>query len=148
MKLLSYFAVLFLLLFATPAHALSWAYPFVVWDGKVYEVKQEDVIPKQDIGKRIGEVKTIPNDMTGRYYGDASNMYPKGTAYHAIDGKNPDKTIAVKDGNRYVEAVYRHDAPFHVLDILTNPLFQIVMLVLISLPIAFFIRNAIRRRRS
>ncbi|WP_114571432.1 hypothetical protein [Exiguobacterium flavidum] len=148
MKLLSRLVFLSLLLFSTPAHALSWAYPFVVWDGKVYEVKQENVIPKEEVGKRIGEVKTIPNDMTGRYYGDASNMYPKGTAYHAIEGKNRDKTIAVKDDGRYVEAVYRYDSPFHVLDILTNPLFQIVMLVLISLPIAFFIRNAIRRRRS
>lgn len=148
MKLLSRLAFLSVLLFTTPAHALSWAYPFVVWDGKVYEVKQENVIPEQDIGKRIGEVKTIPNDMTGRYYGDASNMYPKGTAYHAIKGKDRNETIAVKDEDRYVEAVYRHDAPFHVLDILTNPLFQIVMLVLISLPIAFFIRSAIRRKRS
>jgi hypothetical protein len=50
------------LLISSSVQALSWAYPFVVWKGKVYEVKQEDIISDSEIGKKIGEVKTKPND--------------------------------------------------------------------------------------
>lgn len=57
------------LLFTFSAQGLDLAYPFVVWEGNVYEVTDEEV-SKNDIEKEIGQVKTIPNDMTGDYYGN------------------------------------------------------------------------------
>ncbi len=54
-------------MFTSSVQALSWAYPFVVWNGNVYEVKEEKVL-ESEIGKSIGEVKTRPNNMTGNYY--------------------------------------------------------------------------------
>lgn len=81
MKRITLLCLLFIFMISSPFQALSWAYPFVVWEGKVYEVKQEEMITDRVIGKTIGEVETKPDDMTGDYYGDASNYYPKGTKY-------------------------------------------------------------------
>ena len=102
---------LVLLFFAqSSVQALDWAYAFVVWKGNVYEVTDEQVMDTE-IGKHIGEVKTKPNDMTGKYYGDASNAYPKGTPYFELKGVSTKEAIAVGvEEDQWVKAVYRHEA--------------------------------------
>src|SRR5690606_7458761 len=85
MKKTVLFLVLLFFISSSAVVALSWAYPFVVWNGNVYEVLDESVL-EDEIGKKIGKVKTKPNGMRGRYYGDASNAYPKGTKYFEIKG--------------------------------------------------------------
>ena len=131
MKRITRFSFLFLLIISPSVQALSWAYPFVVWKGNVYEVKQEDFIKEQEIGKIVGQVKTKPDEMTGRYYGNASNYYETGTNYYEIKGISTDYALALKDGNQWVRAVYVHKAPFHPMNILTNPflLFAVVLIV-------------------
>ncbi|MFC7686301.1 hypothetical protein [Ureibacillus sp. GCM10028918] len=126
--------ILFLMILLTNSsvQALSWAYPFVVWSGNVYEVTDEEVIDSL-IGKRIGEVKTKPNDMTGDFYGNASNLFPRGTEYFEISGISTDTTIAVKEEKgKWVKAVYVKKAPFHWMNLLTNP-FPYLILILIVL---------------
>jgi len=125
--------------FATSVQALSWAITFVVWEGKVYEVKQEEIIENSEIGKVIGEVKTKPNDMTGDYYGNASNYYPIGTKYYEMKGIPTSKSIAIKEDNQWVKAVYVHKAPFHIMNVLTNPffIFSIVIISLIIIGLIF-----------
>ena len=103
--------------FASSVHALSWAYAFVVWSGNVYEVTDEALL-EGEIGKVIGEVKTKPNEMTGNYYGNASNAYPKGTKYYEINGTSSEAAIAVEIKEmKWVKAVYVHEAPFHWMDL-------------------------------
>lgn len=104
---------LLIILVSSSAQALSWAYPFVVWSGNVYEVTTEEV-KEIVISKRIGEVKTKPNDMTGKYYGNASNEYPKGTQYFAISDISTDTAIAVQvNREKYVKAVFVYKATSH-----------------------------------
>ncbi|WP_101841884.1 hypothetical protein [Halobacillus sp. Marseille-P3879] len=87
--------------------AVSWAYPFVVWNGGVYQVTEETV---EEVGKVIGEVETKP-DEEGNYRGNASNAYEIGTKYYSISDSDPKEEIAVEDGNQYVKAVYENKAP-------------------------------------
>ncbi|WP_100333459.1 hypothetical protein [Bacillus alkalisoli] len=113
--------VLFFLLcifsLTTSVQALSWAYSFVVWNGNVYEVTNENVL-EGEIGKIIGEVKTKPNDMTGNYYGDASNAYPKGTKYYEISGTPTKNSIAVEvEEKKWHKADFVHKAPFHWMNL-------------------------------
>lgn len=123
----------FLLIFTTTSvQALSWAYSFVAWKGNVYEVTKEK-ISKSDIGRHLGEVKTKPNDVTGRYYGDASNAYPKGTKYFEINGESTETSIAVEvENNQWVKAVYVHKVPFHWMNIITRilPILFIIVIVI------------------
>ncbi|MDW0115358.1 hypothetical protein QTL97_00190 [Sporosarcina thermotolerans] len=120
------------LLVNSSAHALSWAIEFVVWNGKVYEVTDEKVIDSL-IGKRIGEVKTKPNDMTGSHYGNASNYYPIGTGYFKISGISPRDAIAVEESaGKWVKAVYAHKAPFHWMNVF-NGIFPFLVLFAIVL---------------
>ncbi len=120
MKKLTLLFTLFILLISSSVQALSWAYPFVVWKGKVYEVKREVIIEDSEIGKKIGEVRTKPDDMNGNYYGDASNYYLKGTEYYEIKGTSPSSEIAVKEENQWGKAVYVHKAPFHIMNIFSS----------------------------
>ncbi|WP_416150552.1 hypothetical protein ACM26V_06160 [Salipaludibacillus sp. HK11] len=127
--------MLFIFTVTTPVQALSWAYSFVVWNGNVYEVKEEKVL-ESEIGKEIGEVKTKPNDMTGDYYGNASNAYPKGTKYFEINNISTENAISVEVGdNEWQKAVYVHQAPFHWMDIFTKilPIFILIGIVIIIL---------------
>lgn len=136
--------LLLILIFAIvpSAQALTWAYGFVVWDGNVYEVKEEEILPDNDIGKVIGEVKTQANDMTGNHYGNASNYYPKGTKYYEIAGTSTSEAIAVEVENHWLKAVYVHRAPFHIMNVFTS-LYFIAAIVLIFLIIAgVIIRNS------
>ncbi|WP_404428663.1 hypothetical protein [Sutcliffiella horikoshii] len=115
---------------SSTAHALSWAYKFVVWEGGVYEVTEE-VVDASDIGKKIGEVKRMADDRSGSYYGDASNFYEKGTKYYAIKGIDSGSAIAVEDQqDKWVKAVYLHEAPFHWTDLLPYIFLGIATVVL------------------
>jgi hypothetical protein len=129
--------------FSTSAQALSWAYSFVVWKGKVYEVKDEILVDSQ-IGGSIGEVETWPNEMTGEYYGNASNVYPIGTKYFKVLDLPTSSAIAVEVGQgQWLKAVYTHDAPFHWRDLFT---FNLLIWLLVS--IAVIIGLHYRRKRT
>lgn len=140
MKRISLLSLLFIFMISSSVQALSWAYPFVVWKGKVYEVKQEEFIEDNEIAKVIGEVKTKPNNMNGRYYGDASNYYPKGTKYYAIKRTSTSVAIAVKENNRWVKAVFAHKAPFHIMNVISNIYFTsiVVIIALMIIGVKFF----------
>ena len=133
-KVICSLIVLFVLSISS-VQALSWAYVFVVWDGKVYEVKEAEILNESSLRKVIGEVETKPDEMTGSYYGNASNGYPIGTKYYAIEGVSTGQAIAVQNGPGFVKAVYAHNAPFHILNVILHPLFMssfIVLLIVIT----------------
>ena len=110
-------------------HALSWAYPFVVWKGNVYEVTDEKV---SDIGDVIGKVRRGTNDMTGEYFGDASNAYPKGTKYYEVIGISPKIAIAVEVGeNKWQKAIFVHKAPNHWMENVIIVLLFVVLIVVV-----------------
>lgn len=124
--------LLFVLIFTSSAQALSWAYSFVVWNGNVYEVTDEIVV-ENEIGKSIGEVKTTPNDMTGEYYGDASNVYPIGTKYYEINNVSTDKAIAVEaKENQYHKAIFIRKAPLHWMDIVPFLIFIVLIIIIVK----------------
>lgn len=108
------------LLVGAHAQALSWAYAFVTWDGKIYEVNEDQRLEASQIGEIIGEVEMVADDMTGEYYGDASNFYEAGTKYYEITGTPKDVAIAVQVGNNWVQAVYRGEQPISVKGVLTS----------------------------
>lgn len=126
--------------FATSsAQALSWAYPFVVWSGNVYEVTTEEV-KNSVISKRIGEVKTKPNDMTGDYYGNASNEYPKGTQYFSISGISTNTAIAVQvKKEKYMKAVFVHKSTTH-----WNPYYYFILFVVAVVLFSFLGKKKFR----
>jgi len=127
------FLIFFLFTLASSAEALSWAYPFVVWNGNVYEVKEEEVLANQ-IGSKIGEVKTKPNDMTGNHYGNASNLYPKGTKYFEIKNISTEEAIAVEiETNEWKKAVFTHKAPFHWMDLVIKILPIFILIAILTL---------------
>ncbi|WP_391201444.1 hypothetical protein [Psychrobacillus sp. L4] len=141
MKRITLFSLFFICMISSTAQALTWAYPFVVWEGKVYEVKQEEIIVNSEIGKMIGKVTEKANDMTGEYYGDASNYYPKGTKYYEIKGISTFTAIAVKEDNQWVKAVYVHKAPFHLMNIFSNLFFLAAVLIVVMIIIGVIFRN-------
>lgn len=141
MKRITLLSLLFIFMISSSVQALSWAYPFVVWNGKVYEVKQEELIKDNEIGKIVGEVKTKPNDMTGNYYGDASNYYPKGTKYYEIKGTSTSTAIAVKEDNHWVKAVYVHKAPFHIMNVISNFYFISAIVIVALIIVGVILRN-------
>jgi hypothetical protein len=143
MRKITLLTLLFTFIITSSVQALSWAIPFVVWKGKVYEIKQEEIISDSEIGKRLGEVKTVPDEMTGEYYGDASNFYPIGTKYYEIIGTSPSKAIAVKEDSQLVKAVYVHKAPFHILNVLSNRIF----LILVGIIVLIIIRAIFRTKK-
>lgn len=102
------FFALFLLLFSTSVNALSWAYPFVSWDGHVYEIL-DDTIENKLIGKKIGEVEFQPNSVNGEYHGNASNFVDIGTPYYQIIGINTDEAIAIQVDNQYRKATFKEE---------------------------------------
>lgn len=119
--------ILFLLIHSISANALSWAYFFVVHDGKVYEVKEEVLIQQTELGKAIGKVETKADEYSGDYYGNASNYYEIGTRYYKIQGVPITESIAVETQvGQYVKAVYVHDAQSHIKNVLTNSYFWFI----------------------
>ena len=137
MKRITILSLLLVLFISTSAQALSWAYPFVVWNGNVYEVRGEETIEESKVGKVIGKVKTKPNDMTGDYYGNASNYYPKGTEYYAINGEPTSGAIAVKHDGQWVKAVYVHSAPFHIMNVVTDLVVLSVVAIIALIIVGF-----------
>ena len=135
---------MFVFLFSSSVQALSWAYPFVVWKGKVYQLTKEEIVEEREIGKIIGEVRTRPNEMTGDYYGDASNYYAKGTKYYEIKGTSTSSALAIKDKNKFVKAVYVHQAPFHIMNIVTNTFFisSVAIIALMIIGVIFRTKKA------
>lgn len=131
--------VLLLLSVSLSAQALSWAYAFVVLDGRVYEVMDVAVL-EADLGEVVGEVKTIADDMDGSYYGDASNMYPIGTTYRKVNGESMENVLAVEDESGWKRAEYRHDAPFSIRDHLDKVAYG-------ALAVGVFIFVAIRMKK-
>lgn len=138
MKKIILFFLLTIFITNSSVQALSWAYIFVVWDGKVYEVTDEQ-LAKNEIGKNIGKVKRKADDMTGEYYGDASNYYPKGTKYYAVNDQSTSRVIAVEvEENKWVKAIYAHKAPLHWMDFFTKIL---PVLLLVAAVVAIFLRR-------
>ena len=131
MKKVILLTLLFTFMISSSVHSVSWAYVFVVWEGNVYEVKQDESIADSEIGEVIGKVKTKSNDRTGSYYGDASNYYSKGTKYYEMKGVSTADAIAIKDGGQWVKAVYVHEAPFHILNVFSN-IFIIMALTIVG----------------
>jgi hypothetical protein len=130
-----------LIVFTASAQALSWAYPFVVWDGKVYEVTEE-MVPESQIGEEIGEVETLPNDMTGNYYGNASNAYPIGTKYFTIKDLPADKGLAVEAADQeWKKAVFAHEAPFHWMDVVPYIISAIALIAIVIVAAIYFKRR-------
>lgn len=133
--------ILLFLSISLSVQALSWAYTFVVFDGKVYEVLNTS-IAEEKIGQVIGEVETSVNDETGRYYGNASNWYPIGTVYREVKGESVEVAIAVEDGGEWKRAEYRNEAPYHTRDFIS--IFGYVLLGIVVLVIASILLKRIR----
>lgn len=120
--------------FPMAATALNWAIIFVVWNGNVYEVTEKPVAESQ-IRQAIGEVKTKVNEYTGKFHGNASNYYPIGTKYYAIEGALSSEEIAVETGEeQWVKAIFAYKAPFHLGDFLIKylPFFLLSVLLLLG----------------
>ncbi|KOY83544.1 hypothetical protein I6G82_07430 [Lysinibacillus macroides] len=93
--------MLLIMLVPVKALATSWVYLFVVWNGYIYVVGDEQVT---SLGEKIGAV-TVYSDME-QYEGNFSNIYPEGTSYYAIKGVDTDHAIAVHTPNdTYVKAL-------------------------------------------
>lgn len=102
------FLLVFLFLFTWSSFFLvnksyaDWAYSFVVWDGVIYVVNDEEV---DQVDREIGMV-TKYSDMEGTYSGNFSNTYRKGTKYFSIVDVSSDDAIAIEDGKgHYVKAI-------------------------------------------
>ncbi|WP_214835361.1 hypothetical protein [Exiguobacterium sp. s36] len=132
--------VLLLLSVSLSAQALSWAYAFVVLDGRVYEVMDVAVL-EADLGEVVGEVKTMVDDMDGSYYGDASNMYPIGTTYREVNGEAMQDVLAVEDELGWKRAEYRHDAPFSMRDHLDT-----VAYAVLGIGAVLFVSTRVKKR--
>lgn len=68
---------------------------FVVYSGDIYEISDDELIPSEEIDKKIGHV-TKYSDEEGTYRGNFSNIYPKGTPYYSIINTDPKDFIAIK----------------------------------------------------
>lgn len=136
--------LLIVFIFCGTAQALSWAYPFVVWDGRLYEVLEAEQVPASDIAEPIGRVATMADDMSGAYYGNASNYYPSGTVYYAINGKDLAKTIAVEVENEYLEAVYRQKPEFHFMNLLLDYRILMILVLVIMACVIYIARHKTR----
>lgn len=116
------FLLVLTLLLLAPLHTgvAEWEFPFVVYEGKVYEVTDEPV-PPSDIGTAIGEVSSQVTTENDDLSGNASNIYPVGTIYFDIASIDRGEAIAVEisEGN-YVKAIYTSasDGGFNIWTVL------------------------------
>ncbi|MCM3611196.1 hypothetical protein M4S82_07995 [Planococcus sp. MERTA32b] len=138
-------ALLIVFMFCGTAQALSWAYAFVVWDGKLYEVLEDEPLPASDVAEPVGRVATMADDMSGAFYGNASNYYPIGTVYYAVKGRDPAKTMAVEVEGEYLEAVYRQEPEFHFLNLLLDNRILMIIVLAIMACIIYFAMHKTRR---
>ncbi|WP_214820717.1 MULTISPECIES: hypothetical protein [unclassified Exiguobacterium] len=141
------FLTLFALSIAFPVSALSWAYTFVVFERNVYEVL-DTTIDENSLGDVIGEVETTVNDETGRYYGNASNGYPIGTAYREVVGEAVEDVIAVEDGSEWKRAEYRFRAPYHTSDFIKFFGYALLVLGIVLVSWTLFKRSALYKKEA
>lgn len=89
--------VLLAIIALLPIRSMSadWAYSFVVYSGDIYEISADELVPSDEIDKKIGHV-TKYSDEEGTYRGNFSNTYPKGTPYYSIINTDPKDFIAIK----------------------------------------------------
>ncbi|MEA0553226.1 hypothetical protein U1P98_22205 [Lysinibacillus irui] len=134
------FCLLIMIIIPANAVATSWVYPFVVWDGYMYEVTDEKVTT---IENKIGAV-TKYSDMK-EYGGNFSNAYPKGTKYFSIKGIDTEIAIAVQvDKGTYLKAIRDGEYTYHQFNIAHN-LFKALVVIGLFL-ILFLLFNALRKR--
>jgi hypothetical protein len=108
LSLLLFIGVFCSLIIPSKSLATSWAYPFVVWDGYIYIVNDDNVT---EVDKEIGKV-TRYSDMYPQS-GNFSNVYEKGTKYYSIKDVSTDEAIAVEDGSgKYKKAVREKEYTF------------------------------------
>ena len=130
----------------SPVEALSWNSEFVVWDDRVYEIKEE-IIEPHEIGKYIGKVDAEADDYTGDYDGNASNIYPIGTKYYEIKNLSSDHAIAVEfSKQQWKKAEFIHDAPFRMSDLTGKYLPYTFLAVMLFIIFIFFLRRQNARR--
>lgn len=137
------FMMLVHLLLIYPYHSMAkWAHSFVVWDGYIYVLKENEI---ENIGKEIGEV-TFYSDAEGTYSGNFSNTFEKGTKYYSIKSVSTDEAIAIQSGeDTYLQAVregkYEEKDLFHMVRGIMNILFGVMVGCLIVLPIIFMVKR-------
>ena len=141
------FLMLLSLSTALPASALSWAYTFVVFDRNAYEVL-DTTIEEDALGDVIGKVETTVNDETGRYYGNASNGYPIGSAYREVDGESVEDVIAVEDGSEWKRAEYRFETPYHTRDFVTFFGYILLVLGIVVVSWTLFKRSSLYKKEA
>lgn len=141
------FLILLSLSIALPVSALSFAYTFVVFDRNAYEVL-DATIEEEALGDVIGEVETVVNDETGRYYGNASNGYPIGTVYREVDGESVEDVIAVEDGSEWKRAEYRFEAPYHTRDFVTFFGYILLVLGIVVVSWTLFKRSSLYKKEA
>jgi len=88
-------------------------------------------VEESRIGKIIGKVKVEVDDMTGGFYGDASNYLKKRTKYYEIKGVPVTSTIAVEYEDHWVKGIYVDKAPFHPMNLLMNEYFVASVILVI-----------------
>lgn len=158
MKRVVSLSLILVFLISSSVQAHQWAYPFVVWEGKVYKferiidengikVNQEYILNEGEIGKVIGEVKTKANDNTGEYHGDASNYFRIGSKYHEIIGTPTSSAIAIKDGDKWIKTIYVSKAqkvngpPLTIREVVKNIYFQSASVIIALFIVGFIIRT-------
>lgn len=83
----------------------SWAYEFVVNDGRSFIISK-DVVEEKLVGEVVGKV-TYHSTQEGSYNGNFSNSYPKGTPYYAIQGVSSEEVIAIQShAGEYFKAYF------------------------------------------
>lgn len=143
------FLVVFIFLFTWSSFFLvnkssaDWAYSFVVWDGDIYVVNDEEV---GQVDREIGEV-TKYSDMEGTYSGNFSNTYRKGTKYFSIVDVSTDEAIAVEDvQGHYVKAISDGKYAGNTIQGIKMNLYTILIGLLALFPILAFCSYLITKR--
>ncbi|MGF9979624.1 hypothetical protein ABE042_22435 [Viridibacillus arvi] len=139
------FTILFFFAFlsSSTVHAQILAYPFVVWDGKVYEVS-EVVLLDEKIGNFIGKVNAKPNDASGNYYGNASNTFAIGTKYYEISEISMADAIAVENENgQFIQADYAQKATEQPMSMLQKGIVNasIIAILILILGVRFGLKR-------
>ncbi|MFD0712343.1 hypothetical protein [Paenibacillus sp. GCM10027626] len=134
-----------MVLFMSGAVHADWAHAFVVYDGNIYVISEEQVDPGK-IGSKLGEV-TRYSDREGTYSGNFSNTYPKGTEYYEINETKEKDAIAIKEkAGTYRKALYNGKYAGNRYDWQQVLVFSLLLFVLLFTVSAVIIRS--RRSRG
>lgn len=131
--------ILFFSIMPLPVQASSFGTDLVVWKGNIYDVQEEITLDDSQIGKKIGRVTTQIDELTGDYYGNASNVFPIGTKYFEILGISTSEAIAIEYGERWIQATYISPSSAHIMNVLIHP---VTFFSIISIVLAILIFNA------